>query len=436
MRARPVPSILLCLLCLLAASPAWADAVRLAAPEPGNLLSAGFRLETAGEVEIVAVGLRQKFAGSDAVRAWLLRRGDEAPVWCQDPDAGEPVGSSRLLRRGAARVRLEPGDYVLYLAAGRGSRQGKAFHQWQSVLNDLADLLNREDPQARPGDYFGKCEASVTPSGGLVLLPAAPPPPAWPVVVRPAASHIATVPFRLTRTARLTVAVTGEAGEGGDQALDYGWIEDARTGRTVWTAEDATPRPAGNAAVNVRWEDTLALNAGDYLAGFLSDAVHGPGDWHDLPPYDPEAWGLRLMPVAADVGALPSTPADVAVTRSPELLVRLVRPGNDAELREEFSLARASRLRVRCLGEGGRRMFDHGSITDLGSDREVWTMTAAASRPAGGAGKNLLFDGEIELPAGRYLATFVTDGSHACGDWNASPPPGAQDYGLTIRLLP
>ena len=48
-------------------------------------------------------------------------------------------------------------------------------------------------------------------------------------------------------------------------------------------------------------------------------------------------------------------------------------------------------------------MFDRGVITDLGSDREVWALTGAAARPAGGAGKNLLFDGEITLPAGRYL---------------------------------
>lgn len=97
--------------------------------------------------------------------------------------------------------------------------------------------------------------------------------------MRPAAgTHLVTVPFRLTRTARLDVAVTGEAGQEEGGALDFGWIEDARTGRTVWTAEQASARPAGNARDNVRWEETLALNAGDYLAGFLSDAAHGPDD--------------------------------------------------------------------------------------------------------------------------------------------------------------
>ena len=140
------------------------------------------------------------------------------------------------------------------------------------------------------------------------VCPPSSPAPDWPVVVRPGAdSHLAIVPFRLSRTARLTVQVTGEADERDGAALDFGWIEDARTGRTVWSAEDASPQPAGNAAVNVKWEGSLALNAGDYLAGFLSDAVHGPGDWHELPPYDPEAWGLRLTPVAADAGALAVT---------------------------------------------------------------------------------------------------------------------------------
>jgi hypothetical protein len=425
------------LLCLPATTPALADAVRLAAPEPGALLSAGFRVEAAGEVEIAAVGLRRKFTGNDAVRAWLMRRGVDEPVWAQDPETGEPVGASRLLRRSSIRVPLAPGDYVLHLAAGRRVRDGKAFHQWRTVLNDVADLLNREDPQASPAEYFGKCEVTVTPRGGCALSPSTATGTAWPVVVRPAADvRLASVPFRLSRTARLAVQVTGEADERDGAALDFGWIEDVRTGRTVWSAEVASPRPAGNAAVNVKWEGTLALNAGDYLAGFLSDAVHGPGDWHDLPPFDPEAWGLRLAPVADDAGALAMTPEDAVVARAPELLVRLVRPGNDAALREEFELPRASRLHVYCLGEGGRQVFDRGAIRDLGSDREVWALTAATARPAGGASKNLCFDGEISLPAGLYRATFVTDGSHSCGDWNAAPPHGAQDYGLTVRLLP
>ncbi|MBK9302497.1 MAG: hypothetical protein IPM94_00955 [bacterium] len=423
------------LLCLAAPASSRAEAIRLAAPEPGNLLSAEFRVESGGEVEIAAVGLRQKFTGSDAVRAWLLRRGGAEPVWSQEPDAGEPVGASRLLRRSVDRVRLEPGDYVLYLAAGRGARDGKAFREWRSALNDLADLLNREDPRARPAEYFGKCEATVTPLGGLALLPAAAPAAPWPVVVRPAAgTHLVTVPFRLTRTARLNVAVTGEAGQEGGGALDFGWIEDARTGRTVWTAEQAPARPAGNARDNVRWEETLALNAGDYLAGFLSDAAHGPDDWLDLPPFAPDDWGLRLAPVAADANALVTQLTAGDVVRSPELLVRLVRPASGASLAEEFQLSRPSRLLVLCLGEGGRQLFDRGAITDLADGREVWRMTPAASRHAGGAGKNLRFEGEITLPAGRYRATYLTDGSHACGDWNAAPPPGAQDYGLTIRL--
>lgn len=425
------------LLCLPAMTPAFADAVRLAAPEPGALLSAGFRVEAAGEVEIAAVGLRQKFAGGGAVRAWLMRRGTAEPVWCQDPDVGEPVGASRLLRRNTVRLPLAPGEYVLHLAAGRRARGGKAFHELRSVMNDLADLLNREDPYARAAEYFGKCEVAVTPRGGCALLPASSPGTGWPVVAQPAGgARITCVPFRLTRTARLTVQVAGEADERDGAALDFGWIEDASTGRTVWSAEAEAQRPAGNAAVNVKWEGSLALNAGDYLAGFLSDAVHGPGDWHDLPPYEPEAWGLRLAPVAADAGALVAASADAVVARAPELLVRLVRPGNDADLREEFELTSASRLHVHCLGEGGRQVFDRGAITDLGAGREVWALTAATSKPAGGAAKNLLFDGEIALPAGRYRATFVTDGSHTCGDWNAAPPRGAQDYGLTVRLLP
>lgn len=89
-----------------------------------------FHVESGGEVEIAAVGLRQKFTGSDAVRAWLMS-GGAAPSRCgrRSPMPASRSAPPLSVRRSVDRVQLEPGDYVLYLAAGRGARDGKAFRR-------------------------------------------------------------------------------------------------------------------------------------------------------------------------------------------------------------------------------------------------------------------------------------------------------------------
>ena len=56
------------------------------------------------------------------------------------------------------------------------------------------------------------------------------------------------------------------------------------------------------------------------------------------------------------------------------------------------------------------------------------------SRFAGGAMKNRRQVETIQLPAGDYEATFITDDSHSPMDWNAAPPADPGTYGLTLAI--
>jgi len=51
---------------------------------------------------------------------------------------------------------------------------------------------------------------------------------------------------------------------------------------------------------------------------------------------------------------------------------------------------------------------------------------------AGGAAKNALFDGIIELPAGNYIVSYRTDDSHSYRDWNAAPPIDKSGWGIRL----
>ena len=60
-------------------------------------------------------------------------------------------------------------------------------------------------------------------------------------------------------------------------------------------------------------------------------------------------------------------------------------------------------------------------------------MTDDNTRGAGGSEKNRMFDGLVTLPAGRYVAHYISDGSHAAGTWNSARPFDAQAWGMRIE---
>ena len=65
----------------------------------------------------------------------------------------------------------------------------------------------------------------------------------------------------------------------------------------------------------------------------------------------------------------------------------------------------------------------------------VWEMSWDNTRHAGGADKNRVADDEIVLEAGAYRVIYVTDDSHAFGNWNSRPPRDPIHWGLTVRRI-
>jgi hypothetical protein len=85
-------------------------------------------------------------------------------------------------------------------------------------------------------------------------------------------------------------------GEGvSDEMVDYGWIEDAATGRVVWEMTYDATEPAGGARKNRVYEGTVKLPAGSYVLHYRSDGSHSFDDWNDDEPDDPESWGITVF---------------------------------------------------------------------------------------------------------------------------------------------
>lgn len=101
--------------------------------------------------------------------------------------------------------------------------------------------------------------------------------------------------FTLDRTTRVQVHAVGEGKDG--RMYDYGWIEDAGTGRVVWEMTYAKTRHAGGASKNRMFSDVLVLEPGTYRVFYETDGSHSFGHFNADRPYEPESWGITLRTV-------------------------------------------------------------------------------------------------------------------------------------------
>ncbi|MEM7350819.1 MAG: hypothetical protein AAF657_08435, partial [Acidobacteriota bacterium] len=242
----------------------------------------------------------------------------------------------------------------------------------------------------------------------------------------------ATHGFVLNEPTDFLVYALGELTSDGD-GFDYGWIVDTTTREKVWSFGYEQSKRAGGAGKNRAIYDTLRLPAGKYAAYYVTDGSHSPEHWNALPPHDPSFWGLTLWlkdPQQAsqvefyDYQHLPDD--DLAI-------VELTRMRDDDHRSYGFTLSRAVDLRVYAVGEGrGPGMDDYGWIVDARTRNKVWSMDYERTEHAGGSKKNRVADEFIRLEPGSYIASFVTDGSHAYRDWNADPPAEPERWGLSL----
>lgn len=234
--------------------------------------------------------------------------------------------------------------------------------------------------------------------------------------------------FTLDKPMKVRVYAIGEGRNG--EMFDYGWIEDARSGRRIWEMHYEDTEHAGGANKNRRFDNVVNLDKGSYLAYYKTDDSHSYKDWNLTRPLDPEGWGMKIYTVIeGDEKYIKKYDPD----DDKYILVQIVRVGDDEEREKQFTLNRDTDVRIYALGEGDRdEMYDYAWIEDYNTGRTVWKMRYRDTRKAGGASKNRLFDGTIRLKRGTYVVYYVSDDSHSYGDWNQDPPRDRRSWGVTI----
>jgi len=279
--------------------------------------------------------------------------------------------------------------------------------------------------------------------------------------------------FVLSRDAEVHVSALG----GGDRMLwrdmfedrddsrmyAAGWIINADTREKVW---EMTMDNTSGSSDKRSFDGTVDLKQGSYEVYFSAHGYyysstfsnssmnidrrpdHRPRNWSgnalvrifggstDRESYDDfmeraRDYGITVSVDDAEAGTVrtfeaPRKPANVVFQR--------IGLGDGEFVKQSLTLSRPLTLHIYALGEGRRHddIYDHGWIVDSRTRKRVWNMADRNVQYAGGASKNIRWDGDISLDRGTYELYYVTDDSHSSEDWNAKPPYDPFNYGVTI----
>jgi hypothetical protein len=243
----------------------------------------------------------------------------------------------------------------------------------------------------------------------------------------------------------------------------YGWILNATTREVVWQMDGSNTRrnweyrvadqyldlPAGSyeayfsnhgfgqSLLFAQWarnidRRTLGAERAGRPNGFL--AAIGADD-QSLLRHWREQVGNYGLEIYLPGGRVADVPTFEAPLRWKNIVVSLAATGDNGHWAQAFHVRKPVTLHIYAVGEGsGRSMDDYGWIVNAHSRVRVWEMTLDKSQFAGGARKNRRQVETIQLPAGDYEASFITDDSHSPADWNAAPSCDPGMYGLTLSV--
>jgi hypothetical protein len=372
----------------------------------------GFSLSKSAKIKIYALG--EGFKKEMFDKAWIIDAETRDKIWEMKEEDSEYAGGAIKNRVVNESIRLNKGDYLVYYKTD----DNHSFNEWNA--NPPYDpnfwgitIFSADEnfDKSIVTEYSSKKEQEIV------------------TLNRLGDDVDVSEGFSLLKPTKVRVYAIGE-GRDGDM-FDYGWIEDALTGKRIWKMYYRDTEHAGGDDKNRLYDGVIKLDAGSYIVHFETDDSHAYDDWNTSKPYDPEGWGIQIFSIGKyDVSKIVKK---YDPQEDENIIVKLIRVGDDEHVRKQFSLKKKSKIRIYALGEGDwDEMYDYGWIEDFDTGEIVWEMEYGDTRRAGGDSKNRLFDGVIRLKAGNYIAHYQTDDSHAYKTWNESPPRDRRNWGITI----
>jgi len=236
----------------------------------------------------------------------------DATIWEMKYDDSRPAGGDRSNRRIIDFVDLPPSTYTLYYRTDdsqayeswsngepeNGERWGIALFPLDEAQAGAIQVLNRaswssDEKTTREHDLEVSVEVAVSEEevaleplevdDGEILV----------ALNRLENNQQVAKTFHLSETTRLRIVAVGEITLSGER-YDYGRIEQAGSGKTVWEMTWENTRSAGGDDSNRIFDGQFELPAGEYIVRFTTDGTHAYNHFDTRPPAIPEAWGITV----------------------------------------------------------------------------------------------------------------------------------------------
>jgi len=436
-------AVLVMALGLATAGPAAAEVIaELDDLRDGELQSVGFELTKGGEIDIEAVGLRHAQSRRMAVYAWIINSGTRDLVWSMTVGSTSRDGARGVTRKAEKSEFFEPGQYELYMYAGDQWQSGVMISGGKDFYDILEDLIDDDDEDWEDWDdrdwyrnvrdcYVRLSSDELQASDVRRFEVTGEIPNALASFIGLGDDEYVRQGFKIDEPMNIRIYALAEHPRGNRTPVDYGWIVNADTRERVWEMDRFNTERAGGGRKNRKFNDEVRFEKGNYILHYVTDDSHSWEEFNMEPPYDPINWGVTLLP-GADFKASAFHLTEVTDDRG-KPLIDFTRARDNDYFEKAFELKKPTTLSVYSIGEcPGRDFVDYGWIEDALTGEIVWEMTYRTTEHAGGGEKNRMFEGPVELPAGKYVACYVTDGSHSYRDWNVGRPYDDKAYGMSI----
>ena len=367
------------------------------------------------DIHIYAIGEARRDGDFDF--GWITNMQTRKRVWELTYRDSEHAGGASKNRQSVEDITLQPGTYkVSYITDDTHHyRNWNSYPPFDPEFWGLTIWL--ENPQQAssitmqdPSDYEDKAHAIID-------------------FTRIRDNDYRAEGFTLNKDLDVHILAIGEGRDG--EMFDYGWIVNTGTREKVWKMKFHDTEPAGGAAKNRMFDGIIHLNAGNYMAYYITDDSHAYRSWNESPPFDEKDYGMTIS--VMDDKYKEGDVSEYSETKDKSILARIVRVGDDIHERKEFTLDKDGPVHVYAIGEGEHgEMFDYAYIESANSGQVVWEMTYRKTERAGGAHKNRLFDDDVYLQAGKYYVIYESDDSHSFKEWNSTPPDDPVNWGVTI----
>ncbi|MBN4076104.1 hypothetical protein JYT16_00140 [Gemmatimonas aurantiaca] len=237
----------------------------------------GFTLKKPTKLHIYALG---EFAFRGFVDyGWIEDANTMEVVWEMTEDNTRHAGGATKNRVFDNVITLSEGDYLAHYSTD-GSH---SYHDWNSG--------KPFDPEKwgitlyGVGKNFDKSHIDLfsdLPNGKEILAE----------LTRIGDDEYVNQRFSVDKATAVRILAIGE-GSGG-RMYDFGWIEEANTGKVVWKMRYRRTRHAGGADKNRMATVVVELDAGDYELFYQTDGSHSYQRFNASKPHNPTKWGVTV----------------------------------------------------------------------------------------------------------------------------------------------